>query len=57
MPEQSGGEHNKSPDETKWAEYNVRMADPFAERDRYPVGSPERDAAAQRILDLWVAEG
>jgi hypothetical protein len=30
------------------------MADLFVERDKYPVDSPERKAAARKILDLWV---
>jgi hypothetical protein len=29
----------------------------FAERDKYPVDSPEREAAAEAILAHWVAEG
>jgi hypothetical protein len=33
------------------------MASLFAVRDQYPVDSPEREAAAEAILALWVAEG
>ena len=43
--------------EQKWAAYNRKMADLFAERDKYPVDSPEREGAAKAILALWVAEG
>jgi len=41
----------------KWAAYNAKMGDLFMERDKYPVDSTEREAAAQAILALWVAEG
>ena len=34
--------------EQKWAAYNMKMADLFAERDKYPVDSPERETAAKR---------
>jgi hypothetical protein len=33
------------------------MAELFTERNKYPVDSPEREAAARAILALWVAEG
>jgi len=41
----------------KWAAYNGAMAALFAERDRYPMDSAERDAAVEKIMTLWVAEG
>ena len=43
--------------EQNWAAYNRKMADLFAERTKYPVDSPEREAAAKAILALWVTEG
>src|ERR1035441_6401918 len=43
--------------EQKWAAYNRKMAELSAERDKYPVDSPEREAAAKAILALWIAEG
>ena len=43
--------------EQKWAAYNARMAALFRERNKHDVNSPEREAAAQRILALWAAEG
>jgi hypothetical protein len=33
------------------------MAARFSERDTHQVDSPGRDAAAQRVLELWLAEG
>jgi hypothetical protein len=33
------------------------MVELFRERDRHPLDSPEREAAAQAILALWVSEG
>ena len=41
----------------KWAAYIARMADLFVVRDKYPVDSSEREAAAQKTLELWAAEG
>jgi len=41
----------------KWEAYNAKMADLFVFRDKYPLDSPQREAAAQAILSLWVAEG
>jgi hypothetical protein len=41
----------------KWATYDSRMADLFVERGKCPLDSPEREAAAEAILSLWVAEG
>ena len=57
MPEPTEADQCMKPAETRWAGYNDKMAELFAERDNYPVDSPERDAAAQAILSLWVAEG
>jgi hypothetical protein len=41
----------------KWAAYNARMANLFLERDKHPLDSAEREAAAQAIMALCVAEG
>jgi hypothetical protein len=57
VPEPTEAERIKSPDEKRWAEYNARMADLFAERNKHPVQSAERSAVAERILALWAAEG
>ena len=43
--------------EHKTARYNEKMAALFAERNKHDVDSPEREAAAQAILSLWVSEG
>jgi hypothetical protein len=43
--------------EEVWAAYNAKMTDLFAERDRWPVSSPQREAAALAILALWVSQG
>ncbi len=43
--------------EQEWPAYNGKMIDLFAERDKYPMDSAEREAAAKAILALWVAEG
>lgn len=57
MPEPNRSEQVKTAAEQKWASYNQKMAALFVERDRHPVDSPERTAAAEEILALWVAEG
>ena len=57
MAEQNEPDQIKLTAEQKWAAYNRKMADLFAERDKYPMDSPEREAAAKAILVLWVAEG
>lgn len=57
MPEQNEPEQSKTAPEQKWASYNEKMAELFRERDRHPLDSPEREAAAQVILALWVSEG
>jgi hypothetical protein len=57
MPEEGQVEAIETAASQKWAAYNSRMADLFAERDRHPVNSPEREAAAKAVLALWVAEG
>jgi len=43
--------------EEVWAAYNLKMAALFTERNKHPMDSPEREAAAQAILALWVAQG
>lgn len=57
MPETEGAQQVKLTAEDKWAVYNAKMAALFAERDKYPLESPERDAAVERVMALWVAEG
>jgi hypothetical protein len=47
----------KTAAEQKLSACNARMADLFLERNKYAVDSPEREAAAEQILALWVAEG
>jgi hypothetical protein len=50
-------EQSKTVAEERREVYNKRVAALFAERDKDPMDSPERDAAVQRIMGLWVAEG
>ena len=57
MPDQNESDRIKLAAEQKWVAYNSKMAALFAERDRHLVDSPERETAAKKILDLWVAEG
>ena len=57
MPERSETAQSKVAHEQKWASYNEKMVELFRERDRHPLDSPEREAAAQAILALWVSEG
>ena len=57
MPEQNEPEQSKTAPERKCAFYNEKMVELFRERDRHPLDSPEREAAAQAILALWVSEG
>jgi hypothetical protein len=57
LPEENEPDQIKLTAEQKWAAYNRKMAELFAERDKYPVDSPEREAAAKAILALWIAEG
>ena len=57
MPEENEPDQIKLTAEQNWAAYNRKMAELFAERDKYPVDSPEREAAAKAILALWIAEG
>jgi hypothetical protein len=57
MPDQETAEQLKLAAEAKWASYNQRMAVLFAERDKHALDSPERDAAVEKIMALWVAEG
>jgi hypothetical protein len=57
LPEENDSDQIKLAAEQKWAPYNSKMATLFADRDKYPVDSHEREAAAKAILALWVAEG
>ena len=57
MPDENNSDQIELTPEQKWAAYNSKMTALFAERDKYPVDSPEREAAAKAILALWVAEG
>ena len=57
LPEENNSDQITLAAEQKWAAYNSKMATLFADRDKYPVDSPEREAAAKAILALWVAEG
>ena len=57
MPEENQPDEIKLITEQKWTAYNRKMAELFTERNKYPVDSPEREAAAKAILALWVAEG
>ena len=57
LPEENDSDQIKLAAEQKWAAYNLKMVDLFAKRDKYPVDSPEREAAAKAILALWIAEG
>ena len=56
MPE-SGDEQLRATLTEKLAAYNGAMAALFAERDNFPLDSPQRDAAVEKIMKLWVAEG
>jgi len=55
--EQSEQEQSKIAHGQKWASYNEEMVELFRERDKHPLDSPEREAAAQAILAQWVSEG
>jgi hypothetical protein len=55
MPEPS--EERVTAATERWAAYNLAMVALFAERDLYPMDSAERDAAVEKIMTLWVAEG
>ena len=57
MTERNETEEIKSSGDLKLAAYNTRMAELFGERDKYPVDSPERTAAAEKILAHWWTEG
>lgn len=57
MPEPIEIDRSRVAPEERWVTYNAKMAELFIERDKYSVGSAERDAAAQKILELCVAEG
>lgn len=53
----SATEQTETSAEQKWVTYNAKMADLFAERDKHPMESPERETTVEAILSLWVAEG
>lgn len=57
MPEPIEIDRSRVAPEERWVTYNAKMAELFIERDKYSVGSAERDGAAQKILELCVAEG
>lgn len=57
MPEPTEADQIMNASQTRWSAYNKKMADLFVQRDKYPLDSPEREIAAQAILNLWVAEG
>jgi hypothetical protein len=56
-PEPNAAELANTAAELKTARYNEKMAALFTERNYHDVDSPEREAAAEAILALWVAEG
>ena len=57
MSEPNDTEQIRTATEQKWAAFNNAMQCLFAERDLYPLDSHERTASAEKILDLWYAEG
>ena len=57
MPKPNAAELAQTAAEQKTATYNLKMAALFTERNKHPMDSPEREAAAQAILALWVAQG
>lgn len=57
MPEPIEAIQVKIASEEIWAAYNARMVELFRERNQHTVDSPEREAVAQAILALWVAQG
>lgn len=61
MPEPVKAEPTKTAaelaEEQKWAAYNQKMVELFAERNKFPMDSTERDAAVQKIMEVWVTEG
>jgi hypothetical protein len=57
MPEPADADQMKLPADAKWAAYNAKMVTLFAERDTFPMDSPERDAVVEKIMALWIAEG
>jgi hypothetical protein len=50
LPDENNSDQIELTPEQKWAAYNSKMTALFAERDKYPVDSPERGAAAEAIL-------
>ena len=57
MREPTEGQRIKTVVDQKLAAYNRKMSALFAERDKYPVDSPERSAVVERIYGLWMDEG
>jgi hypothetical protein len=57
LPEQNESEQSRTAPDQKWALYNEKMVELFRERDKHPLDSSAREAAAQAILALWVSEG
>jgi len=57
LPEPNDTEQIKEATEQKWAAYNNAVQRLFAERNTHSMDSPERSASAEKILDLWYAEG
>jgi hypothetical protein len=57
LPTPNSEEQIKKATEQKLAAYNGKMKDLFKERDKHPVDSAEREAAARRIFDLWMEDG
>ena len=57
LPDENNSDQIELTSEQKWAAYNSKMTALFADRDKYPVDSPGREAAANAILAHWVAEG
>ena len=51
MPEPIEENQIKIAPEEVWAAYNLKMAALFTERNKHPMDSPEREAAAQAILE------
>ena len=56
-PEPNARELGNGAEELKTSRYNAKMAALFTERNKYAEDSPARQAAAEAILALWVADG
>jgi len=57
MPEPTRPVQINTAAEQKTTAYYEKMAGLFTERNKYAVGSPERQAAAEAIPALWAADG